>query len=149
MQFRSPGGPVAGVALALAESRHRPLRVLCVEDYRFLRESMALALREQGCLVETAEDGVEGLNRFRRGSFDVVITDNQMPRMGGVEFLSEIQELGPLPKIIVYAGSLSPDLVAVYRALGAEEVLLKGPGLMRVMDLIRTWQRRSRDAQGA
>lgn len=63
-----------------------PPRILVVDDDPGVRGVLAEYLRRRACLVEVAADGVEGLAQLGRASFDVIITDIQMPRMDGAEF---------------------------------------------------------------
>jgi two-component system capsular synthesis sensor histidine kinase RcsC len=59
------------------------LHVLAVEDNPINRVILAEQLRTLGCDVELAQDGVEALQRCREQSFDLVVTDINMPRMDG------------------------------------------------------------------
>lgn len=57
--------------------------VLVADDDAVVRAILCCALQETGCRVEFARDGVEAIEMFMAGSFDLVITDLQMPRMDG------------------------------------------------------------------
>src|SRR2546428_9749526 len=58
--------------------------VLMVDDNAAMREAMARSLTRRGCRVTTAASGVEGLEALQQRSFDVVITDLNMPERGGL-----------------------------------------------------------------
>jgi len=58
--------------------------VLMVDDNAAMREAMARSLTRRGCRVTTAASGVEGLEALKERSFDVVITDLNMPERGGL-----------------------------------------------------------------
>ncbi len=58
--------------------------VLMVDDNTAMREALARSLTRRGCRVTTAASGVAGLEALRAGSFDVVITDLNMPERGGL-----------------------------------------------------------------
>ena len=60
------------------------LSVLVVEDNVAVRAAIARALDRRGCSVTTATNGLEGLEGVRARSFDVVITDLNMPERGGL-----------------------------------------------------------------
>jgi len=66
-------------------------RVLVVDDHRQARESMGDILRQAGHRVECLSSAVEALLRLDGESFDVVITDLQMPGMNGLEFIRQLQ----------------------------------------------------------
>ncbi len=85
--------PSAAIALAprpgiaTAAPSVTPGRVLVVDDHRQARESIADVLKHAGHQVECLASAVEALALLDRESFDVVITDLQMPGMSGLEFI--------------------------------------------------------------
>lgn len=79
-------------------------KILIIEDDDSLRRVIEYNLSEDGYEVIVAKDGKEGLSLFSKGSFDLCITDLQMPEMGGMEVLRRIKDLSPdTPVIIVTA----------------------------------------------
>jgi len=58
--------------------------VLMVDDNAAMREALARSLTRRGCRVTTAATGVEGLQALKERSFDIVITDLNMPERGGL-----------------------------------------------------------------
>lgn len=72
-------------------SGSKPLhRILVVEDDRDLRRLNTEALTFYGYYVDAAEDGALALARIGEQSYDLMITDNRMPNMTGVELLKEL-----------------------------------------------------------
>jgi len=57
--------------------------ILVIEDEKALGALITQALTKLGFQVETASDGMEGIEKFEKSSFDMVITDFQMPKMDG------------------------------------------------------------------
>jgi len=79
-------------------------RVLVVDDSIMVREAERQLLVNRGYEVDVAVDGVDGLNTVRRRSYDLVITDIDMPRMNGIELVRSIKEdpaLRAIPVVIV------------------------------------------------
>lgn len=79
-------------------------RVLVVDDSFTVREVEKKLLENRGYLVEVAVDGMDGWNAVRTGSFDLVISDIDMPRLNGIELVGLIrknQALKNLPIMIV------------------------------------------------
>jgi len=77
--------------------------------------------------VDTAVDGVDGWNAVRTGSYDMVISDVDMPRMNGIEFVNQIKrhaELKSIPVIIVSYKDKEEDRLAGLQA-GANYYLTK------------------------
>jgi two-component system, chemotaxis family, sensor histidine kinase and response regulator WspE len=79
-------------------------RVLVVDDSITVREVQRQILRTRGYDAEVAVDGQDGWNQLRAGRFDLVVSDIDMPRVTGLEFVRRIREdyaLKELPVIIV------------------------------------------------
>ncbi|MFK7802779.1 MAG: response regulator [Anaerolineae bacterium] len=76
------------------------MKVLYVEDEPSLREEVALILELEEYQVETAENGIEGLEKVKSFNPDIVLTDMRMPKMNGEEMLVEIRH-GDNPDIPV------------------------------------------------
>lgn len=79
-------------------------RVLVVDDSITVREVQRQLLTQKGYEVEVAVDGADGWNRIRDDSFDLVISDIDMPRMNGFDFVRAIKtdnNLQSTPVIIV------------------------------------------------
>jgi len=86
------------------EATQQKKRILVVDDSFTVREMERKLLESRGYAVETAVDGVDGWNAVRTGHYDMVVSDVDMPRMNGIEFIRQIKqhpELKSLPVIIV------------------------------------------------
>jgi response regulator RpfG family c-di-GMP phosphodiesterase len=80
------------------------LTVLYVEDEEEVRDALAHYLRRRFAKVDVAENGQAGLEHFRSGLYDVVITDVKMPIMDGLAMAREIKDLREeMPVIVVTA----------------------------------------------
>jgi DNA-binding NtrC family response regulator len=66
-------------------------RVLVVDDHARARESVADVLRAAGYVVDACASAIEALNRLAASTFDVIVTDLQMPGMNGLEFIREVE----------------------------------------------------------
>ncbi len=100
-------------------------RVLIVEDDRSAATYLRLLLEEEGYEVGLAGDGVEALVQLEDHPFDLVCSDLRMPRMGGLELLSHVQQRWrELPVIVITADSDVAEVVEAMR-LGAVNYLVK------------------------
>jgi two-component system chemotaxis sensor kinase CheA len=91
----------------LAEASDVPTeapKVLVIDDQFTVRELQRSILETAGYRVDTANNGVEGLERISGGDVDIVLTDVEMPEMDGFELLRTIREnpeSGSLPVVMV------------------------------------------------
>ena len=116
--------------------RPAPIRVLCVDDHRIVREGIALIIGRQPDMkvVGSAATGEEAIELFQRHRPSVTLMDLQLGRMSGVEAIRAIRRLDKNARIVVltmYQGDED-----IYRAVeaGAATYLLKD---MLSDDLIR------------
>ena len=76
--------------------------ILCVEDDDELRNVFAELLARAGYQVEVAEDGLIGWEALRLGNYNLVITDNQMPGLCGLQLVERLRSTGNnLPAVLM------------------------------------------------
>ena len=89
------------------------MKVLIVEDDAPSRNFMKDTVKSQGFKAFTAENGLQGLEEFKKVRPDLVLSDINMPKMNGLELLEEIRKI-------------SPDVIVVMvTAFGCEEYAIK------------------------
>lgn len=101
--------------------------ILLVDDSLSVRTVAARLLRGFGYEVEEASDGLDALGRLRTGTYRLVLTDLEMPRMDGFELIAELARLGITPALPVLMASTRSDPETRRRALalGARDFLAK------------------------
>jgi two-component system, chemotaxis family, chemotaxis protein CheY len=102
-------------------------RVLVVDDSISTRALIGRTLEAAGYVVDQAADGVEALGNLSTADFDIVITDQWMPNMTGVEFVRAVREnpnLGDLP-ILAVTSDGEDDVREEVMEAGATECILK------------------------
>jgi DNA-binding response OmpR family regulator len=87
-----------------ARIMERPLHILVVEDEPLVREVIEVYLREDHHVVETACNGREGLEKYRVGTFDLVMTDRAMPEVNGDVLAREIKKINAQQPVILLTG---------------------------------------------
>ena len=80
-------------------------RILVVDDEKVVREITQVFLTINGYDVNTAENGKEAFEKLLSSHYDVVITDMQMPLMGGMELLERISQIKADTVTILLTGS--------------------------------------------
>ena len=123
----NPLAPVVAVPMA-ATIPDAPPSLLLVEDSLVIRTQMTRILGGAGYRVTAANDGLEGWEKLQAGTFDLVVSDVEMPRWTGLELTTEIRkhpEYQDLPVVLVTTLSQSADRDRGLRA-GANAYLTKG-----------------------
>jgi two-component system sensor histidine kinase and response regulator WspE len=103
-------------------------RILVVDDSFTVRELQRKLLDHHGYQVEVAVDGIDGWNAVRAGRFDLVVTDIDMPRMDGIQLVTQIKKdpnLHDLPVMILSYKDREDDRRRGLEA-GADYYLTKG-----------------------
>ena len=100
-------------------------KILAVDDSVSIRKSISFILGNEGYEVVEAEDGVDGLKKAKAEKFELVITDINMPRMNGLEYLEIIKESLPETVLLVVSGYETFDYVLQCIHLGVREYFLK------------------------
>ena len=81
-----------------------PRRVLLVDDDPLIRKLISRRLVAAGYVVRTAVDGLDAIGKLRAGPPDMIISDLNMPRMTGYEFLEVVRKRFPqIPVIVISA----------------------------------------------
>lgn len=111
-----------------APDRHRPARVLVVDNARVAREVHRSVLAGAGHEVKIAATGAEALAAIRRSRPDLLLTDADLPGMDGLELTRAVRadpDLAGLPVVLLTARAAAADRQAGLEA-GADAYLLKG-----------------------
>jgi CheY-like chemotaxis protein len=103
------------------------LRILCAEDDEDLLACTAELLHLHGHEVHRATDGRQALDRLlRRGAtFDLLITDREMPRLDGVGLVEQARGGGYRGKVIVFATALSDSDRRRFARLSVDAIIEK------------------------
>ena len=126
------------------ESARRPApaapAVLVIDDDPAVLDSLATLFEIHGISIATAQDGVAGLEVFRRTSPAMVLTDIIMPEQDGIGLIMEMRRERPGVKIIAMSGSGrigKSDFLTVAKSLGADSVVPKPFDIDELVTTIR------------
>lgn len=101
-------------------------RVLVIDDSSSVRQQVRTTLVQGGFDVLEGCDGVDGLEKLR-GDSDVrlILCDINMPRMNGLEFISECQRTGVTVPILMLTSEAQPSIIRRAREAGVKGWIVK------------------------
>ncbi len=101
------------------------MKILLIEDEKITRISLTNTLINEGYEVVSSGSGIEGLELFTEGNFDVVITDLRLPKMNGIEILKKVKKQAPETILIVITAYATVETAIEALKLGAYDYLTK------------------------
>lgn len=116
--------------------------ILLVEDDISIQEMVENYLIKEGFVVATASDGEDGLVKFKKGSFDLVILDIMMPKLDGLEVVRLIREGSAVPILMMSAKDTDVDK-AIGLGLGADDYICKPFSMIELSARVKAGIRRS------
>jgi len=103
-------------------------RILLVDDHELSRQALKLFLEHHGYACEEAEQGAAALAWLEQGqNVDLIVSDNLMPVMTGLEFLVQVRanpHFGSIP-FILYSGNITDEIQRQAHQAGVIAVLNK------------------------
>ncbi len=113
-------------------------RVLLVDDEAAVRGTLRAVLESQGYECDEAEHGAAALALLEQKHFDLIITDNKMPVLNGIEFLKQYsRKPDPKPPVIFFTGDISDAEKDLAMKAGARAVLQKPPNFGEIISAVQ------------
>ncbi len=148
----APGSMFYGVDITVLDARalleknlpqKQKKQVLLIDDEPNIREMLRFILEDNGYEVTQANDGEEGMEKFRESSFDLIVTDIFMPRKDGFEVFREVRETNTKTKFIVLSGGgdagpqKGEEYLSLFQKLGVDAILSKPVVLEELMNKVK------------
>ena len=113
--------------------------ILAVDDSSSLRQMVAFSLKAAGYQVVEAVDGQDGLDKARQQTVDLVLTDQNMPRMDGLALIKQLRGLPDYQKvpILMLTTESSDEMKSKGRAAGANGWLVKPFDPQRLIEVVK------------
>jgi len=105
--------------------QYKGIHILYVEDEKDVREQMLKIFDMIFSSVDIAKDGLEALQMYKSKSYDLILTDINMPRMNGLELVENIRKESETQKIIVISAYNESNLLMKSINLGVDGYLTK------------------------
>ncbi len=118
-------------------------RILIVDDDDEIRELLEFDVSQSGYFVDTARDGLEGLNKALNNSYDLILLDVMMPKMNGFDVCKNIRQAKlSIPILMLTAKGTIDDKTDGFDS-GADDYLVKPFDIQEVLLRIRVLLRRN------
>ena len=105
--------------------RNKQYDILVVDDERLIRESLYEILRIDGFRAHMAASGEEALNLMKGQKVDIVLTDMKLPKMSGLDLLSDVKQSNPEIDVILITGYGSIESAVEAMKKGAYDYITK------------------------
>ena len=114
-------------------------KILIIEDESAIRRVLSKILVEESkeYEVEEAVDGIEGVEKLKKEDYDLVLCDIKMPKMDGMEVLTEIKKVKPEIPFVMISGHGDLETAVNAMRLGAYDYISKPPDLNRLLNTVR------------
>lgn len=118
------------------------MRVLVVEDERYLAEAVQTALRRDAIAADLADDGEQALERFSHTAYDVVVLDRDLPGVHGDEVCRQVVAAGLGTRVLMLTAAGTLDDKSRGFGLGADDYLTKPFAMQELVLRVRALGRR-------
>ncbi len=114
-------------------------KILIIEDEAAIRRVLLRILSEENSnyKVSETEDGVQGISLVENENFDLILCDIKMPKMDGIEVLTQIKKIKPEIPVVMISGHGDLDTAVHSMRLGAFDYISKPPDLNRLLNTVR------------
>ena len=111
--------------------------VLVVDDDFYERELSAGSLIRFGYTVDTANDGADAWDALKHGNYDLLITDNRMPRMSGLELILKLHSENKTIPVILASGAMPVEELKRHPELRIDATLHKPFTINELLDAVK------------
>jgi DNA-binding NtrC family response regulator len=115
--------------------------VLLVDDDKDMTETLSDILTDMNYRVETANSGLEAIEKVKTHAFDTVLLDIKMPGINGVETFKEIKKIRPEAVVMLMTAQSVENLVAEALEEGAYGIMYKPIDTKKLVEFIETTKR--------
>jgi two-component system, OmpR family, response regulator len=118
------------------------MRVLVVEDDRTIADFVASGLRQEGFVVDQADNGVDGLDLARTTSYDAAVVDVMLPRLDGLSLVTALRRAGVHTPVLFLSARHSVDDRVKGLQAGGDDYLVKPFAFVELVARLQALTRR-------
>ncbi|SHO80836.1 histidine kinase [hydrothermal vent metagenome] len=118
-------------------AKSKSLKLLYVEDNEIVRKSNLELLNNFFDNIDTAQDGLDGLEKFKQNSYDIIITDINMPIMNGIEMITHIRDVDNDVIILVISAHNNTSYFTDTIKLDIQGYILKPTSIKQLIDALK------------
>ncbi|MBL7649467.1 MAG: response regulator transcription factor [Candidatus Hydrogenedentes bacterium] len=101
------------------------MHVLVVEDDRKISDFIVQGLRQEGCVVDSADNGIDGFQMAMADGYDAAVVDVMLPRMNGLDLIQDLRREGNLMPVLILSARNSVDDRIKGLQAGGDDYLVK------------------------
>lgn len=133
--YKSQAGDSAGTSIQHQPNRRQ--RILVVDDDPDIRRLNTEVLIGSGYHVDAAEDGAAAWDALQLNDYDLIVTDNDMPKVTGVELIQKLQAFRRDLPVIMATGNLSDEQLERGNPLQPAVILLKPHSFNELLEAVK------------
>ena len=118
------------------------ISILVIEDDKDIRSLLCSVITQSGYIVDSCENGIDGLNKALSSEYNIIIIDLMLPLKTGEEVLKELRKVKQTPVIIISAKSEVYSKIELFK-IGADDYITKPFDIDEVMLRIQAVLRRT------
>lgn len=120
-------------------------RILLIEDDREIRDMICrfFQMKKDNIIVDTAENGEEGICKAFENQYDLLLLDVMMPRLDGFEVCREVRRYSDIPIMFITARTTQEDMLTGY-SLGCDDYIIKPFPLPVLYEKVKALIKRSK-----
>jgi len=112
------------------------LKILIIEDDKYILNFISLSLKTSGYSFETAKTGIEGMTLFYSNHPNIILLDLGLPDVDGIEIIKSIRMISDVPILVVSARGQESEKISALDA-GADDYITKPFHMGELMARIR------------
>jgi len=101
------------------------MKILLIDDDEWIRDSLGLYFKDEGCQLLALETAEEGIETLKGQTYDIIMVDYRLPGMDGLEFLKRIQKTQPHALKVLITAYKSKGVVTAALKIGIQDFIEK------------------------